>query len=67
MKVEYYVSFPTNHELQFTNTLGRDLPMMWYDFLPAVSKTALQNTDFGKANCPFNDANFNNNLAKAII
>ena len=41
--------------------------MMWYDFLPAVSKTALQNTDFGKANCPFNDANFNNNLAKAII
>ncbi|TGO25517.1 hypothetical protein BPAE_0078g00160 [Botrytis paeoniae] len=67
VKVEYYVSFPTNHELQFTDTLGRDLPMMWYDFLPAASKTALQNTSFGKAVCPFNDANFANNLAKAAI
>nr|ABB43261.1 necrosis- and ethylene-inducing protein 1 precursor [Botrytis tulipae] len=67
LKVEYFVQFPTNHELQFTDTLGRDLPMMWYDFLPGVSKAALQNTDFGSANCPFNDHNFANNLAKAQI
>ncbi|KAF7881455.1 hypothetical protein EAF00_011824 [Botryotinia globosa] len=67
LKVEYYVSFATNHELQFTKTLVRDLPMMWYDFLPAVSKIALQNTNFGKASCPLNDHNFANNLAKAAI
>ncbi|KAF7895743.1 uncharacterized protein EAF01_009705 [Botrytis porri] len=67
VKVEYFTTFPTNHELQFTDTLGRDLPMMWYDFLPAASKTALQNTDFGKAVCPLNDANFANNLVKAAI
>ncbi|APA09172.1 hypothetical protein SS1G_03080 [Sclerotinia sclerotiorum 1980 UF-70] len=66
-KVEYFVEFPTNHELQFTNTLGRDLPMMWYDFLPAVSKTALDNTKFGDANCPFNNANFARKLAEAQI
>ncbi|KAF7871747.1 hypothetical protein EAF04_003854 [Stromatinia cepivora] len=33
-KVEYYTEFPRNHELQFTNTPGRDLLMMWWDFFP---------------------------------
>ncbi|CAD6445752.1 b29d4030-e5d4-4845-8046-44addc3524ed [Sclerotinia trifoliorum] len=66
-KVEYFVQFPTNHEMQFTNTLGRDLPMMWYDFLPTVSKNALDTTDFVKANCPFNHDNFEKKLAAAQI
>ncbi|EOD48844.1 putative necrosis and ethylene inducing peptide 1 precursor protein [Neofusicoccum parvum UCRNP2] len=66
-KVEYFTSFPTNHELQFTDTLGRDLPMMWYDFFPQVSKDALETTDFGSAIVPFKNSNFLGNLAKAEV
>ncbi|KAF7927052.1 uncharacterized protein EAE98_006436 [Botrytis deweyae] len=67
-KVEYFVQFPKNHALQFTNTPGVDLPMMWWGFLPEVSKKALNVRDlFGAAVCPFNDDNFANNLAKAAM
>ncbi|KAL3425190.1 hypothetical protein PVAG01_04471 [Phlyctema vagabunda] len=66
-KVEYFTTFPTNHELQFTDTLGNDLPMILFESLPQVSQDALQNTDFGSANVPFKDANFDGNLEKAFI
>ncbi|RAL62499.1 hypothetical protein DID88_005064 [Monilinia fructigena] len=65
--VNYFASFPKNHELGWASTVGRDMPMMWYDFLPPVSKDALRDTSFGSAVCPFIDKNFAPNLAKAAL
>ncbi|KAI3395538.1 hypothetical protein diail_1200, partial [Diaporthe ilicicola] len=57
-KVEYFTRFPTNHELQFTDTVGKTYPISDWDAMPQAARTALQNTDFGSANVPFKDGNF---------
>lgn len=41
--------------------------MMWYDFLPAVSKNALETANFGAAICPFTNGRFASNLAQAAV
>lgn len=51
--VEYFATFPTNHELQFTQTVGNTYPVSDWDAMPDAAKSALQNTDFGSANPPF--------------
>lgn len=67
-KVEYFTSFPTNHELQFTNTEGKgDIPLIYWDALSPAARNALETTDFGSANVPFKDANFVPNLDKAVL
>lgn len=66
-QVEYFSSFPTNHELQFTNTGGNTLAISDWDAMPQVARDALQTTDFGSANVPFKDGNFEDNLAKAAL
>lgn len=57
---------PTNHELQFTGTVGNQLPVSDWDALPAAARDALQTADFGKANVPFKDGTFESNIAKAV-
>lgn len=64
-KVEYFTSFPTNHELQFTDTPGRDLALVDWDAIPQASRDALNSADFGKATVPFKDDTFDGNLDKA--
>lgn len=66
-QVEYFASFPTNHELQFTNTGGNTLPISDWDAMPQDERNALQWTDFGSANVPFKDGNFESNLANAAL
>lgn len=66
-QVEYFASFPTNHELQFTNTVGVKLAVSDWDAMPTAAKTAIQNTDFGSASPPFKDGSFESNLAKAAL
>lgn len=67
LKVEYFTTFPTNHELQFTGTFGRTYPISDWDALPQAAKDALENSNFGSANAPFKDANLDNNLARAAL
>lgn len=55
--VEYFASFPTNHELQFTETVGNTYPISDWDAMPEAAKSALQNTDFGDASPPFKVSN----------
>lgn len=64
--VEYFTSFPTNHELQFTSTVGLTHAISDWGAMPDAEKTALQNTDFGSANVPFKDGNFEANIDKAV-
>lgn len=51
--VEYFATFPTNHELQFTESEGTAYPVSDWDAMPEAAKKALQDTDFGQANPPF--------------
>lgn len=66
-QVEYFASFPTNHELQFTQTAGSALEVSDWDAMPAAAQAALQNTDFGSASVPFKDGSFEDNLTKAAL
>ncbi|KKK15461.1 NPP1 domain protein [Aspergillus rambellii] len=66
-KVEYFTNFPTNHELQFTNTLGRDLPLIAWDSMSPAARRGLEQANFGAATVPFKDSTFQGNLAKAAL
>lgn len=66
-KVEYFTSFPTNHELQFTGTLGRDLSLIAWESMPEAARKGLEEADFGKATVPFKESTFKGNLEKAAI
>lgn len=55
--VEYFATFPTNHELQFTETVGNTYPVSDWDAMPDAAKSALQDTDFGDASPPFKVSN----------
>ncbi|KAK2600675.1 hypothetical protein N8I77_010193 [Diaporthe amygdali] len=65
-KVEYFTTFPTNHELQFTDTVGKTYPISDWDAMPQAAKTALQDTNFGSANVPFKDGNFESKVREAL-
>lgn len=69
LQVEYMTNFPTNHELQFKTSPGRDLSMVDWDTLPGPARTALNTHNFGKATVPFKDDKdtFTANLDKAWI
>ncbi|OLN87238.1 hypothetical protein CCHL11_03668 [Colletotrichum chlorophyti] len=58
---------PINHQLIFTSDVGGQQPLIAWESLPSAARTALTNTDFGDANVPMKDANFQNNLAKAAL
>ncbi|MCL0330678.1 NPP1 family protein [Apilactobacillus xinyiensis] len=48
------------------NQVGGQQPLIdWNDLTPAA-RNALTNTDFGKANVPFKDGSFENNLNKSL-
>lgn len=66
-QVEYFTSFPTNHELQFTDTAGTVLAVSDWDAMPQASRDALNTVDFGKASVPFKDGSFESNLEKAVL
>lgn len=65
--IRYYSTWPVNHQLGFTSTVGGLQPLIAYESLTDAARTALANTDFGSANVPFKDANFENNLALAEL
>ncbi|KAJ4335000.1 hypothetical protein N0V95_009028 [Ascochyta clinopodiicola] len=66
--IEYFTSFPTNHELQFTDTVGKSYWISDYDAMPTAVKDVLASTTlFGDANVPFRPDNFEGNLEKAFI
>lgn len=68
VKVEYFTRFPTNHELQFTNTVGRSYWISDWDCMPEAAKRALADSRaFGRGNVPFRPDNFISNLNLAYV
>ncbi|KAL1642075.1 hypothetical protein SLS58_005663 [Diplodia intermedia] len=67
LQVEYMTNFPSNHELQFKTSPGREQWMIDWQELPKASRDALNEHKWGAANCPFNDGNFIKNLNNAWV
>ncbi|KAM5356855.1 hypothetical protein ACJ41O_003501 [Fusarium nematophilum] len=70
VKVEYFTQLFLNHQLQWTNSDGRSYWISDWDAMPQKAKDALNQNNpnpFGKANVPFNNVNFQNNLRKAFV
>ncbi|KAB8075111.1 necrosis inducing protein [Aspergillus leporis] len=65
--VQYYSIWPVDHQCGLTSTVGGTQPLIAWESLPTAASTALEITDFGSANVPFKDANFDSNLAKATF
>ncbi|KAI0753416.1 necrosis inducing protein-domain-containing protein [Daedaleopsis nitida] len=65
--IRYYSSWPLDHQLGFTSDVGGTQPIIAYESLPNAARDALEDTDFGSANVPFKEANFQNNLQKAAL
>jgi hypothetical protein len=56
-----------DHSLGFTTTVGDQQPLVAWESLDSTIQDALADTDWGDANVPFIDANFENNLAEAEL
>lgn len=67
VKLEYFNTFPLNHEMQFSQTLGKLFPIINWDNMTEQTREALQKTDFGAANVPFKEGAFQNNLQEAML
>ncbi|KAG6614214.1 necrosis inducing-like protein NPP1 type [Phytophthora cinnamomi] len=65
-KIEYSTSWVIlDHSLSATSTAGETQDLIMWDQLTDAARTALEDTDFGDANVPFKDANFESKLANA--
>jgi hypothetical protein len=62
--IKYESIWPVDHSMGTTSTVGGQQPLIAWESLSTVAQTALEDTDFGSANVPFKDANFESNLAK---
>ena len=65
--VECFSTWPVDHQLGFTSTVGGTQPLIAYESLTNAARQALETTDFGAANFPFKNANFLNNLGEAKL
>ncbi|KAI1838123.1 hypothetical protein DTO006G1_4110 [Penicillium roqueforti] len=65
--IKYQSIWPVNHSLGLTTTVGGTQPLVAWESLSTVVQDALDTTDFGAANVPFDDGNFASNLAKATF
>ncbi|KAI1874099.1 uncharacterized protein JN550_002678 [Neoarthrinium moseri] len=66
--IKYYTAYSIlDHSMGFTDTVGGQQPLIAWDSMPTVAQEALANKDWGDANVPFIDSNFESNLAKAVL
>ncbi|KAJ5486805.1 hypothetical protein N7530_001105 [Penicillium desertorum] len=65
--IKYESVWPVNHSLGLTTTVGGTQPLVAWESMSTVVQNALDTTDFGSGNVPFNEANFAANLAKATF
>ncbi|KAM0276011.1 hypothetical protein ACHAQH_007181 [Verticillium albo-atrum] len=68
-KIKYYqdVNFFGTHSVGTTGNEGRYQPIIGWDFMNSNEQGTLNSVDWGDANCPINNGNFNNNLGKAAL
>ncbi|RLN88412.1 hypothetical protein BBJ28_00010584 [Nothophytophthora sp. Chile5] len=64
-KIDYYSVLLVNHAFRMTSDTGETQDLIMWDQLTDAARTALEDTDFGDANVPMKDANFETKLANA--
>ncbi|GMF32958.1 unnamed protein product [Phytophthora fragariaefolia] len=64
-KIDYYSVLLINHAFRMTSDTGKTQELIMWDQLTDTARMALENTDFGDANVPFKNANFETKLANA--
>ena len=65
--ISYESTWPLDHQLAFTSTVGGQQPLIAWESLTAAAQETLNTFDFGSAIVPFTDADFQSNLAKAAL
>ncbi|KAJ5354928.1 hypothetical protein N7541_005972 [Penicillium brevicompactum] len=65
--IKYESIWPIDHSCGLTTTVGGTQPLVAWESLSSVVQDALDTTDFGSANVPFNENNWASNLAKATF
>ncbi|KAL2812710.1 NPP1 domain protein [Aspergillus granulosus] len=63
--IRYYSTWPVNHQLGLTETVGGSQPLVAWESLTEAAQGALESTDFGDATVPFKEGTFAGNLASA--
>lgn len=66
-RIVYENTLVVNHALALSTEEGGKHPLIAWESLPAPAVTALQDTDFGSANVPIKNGNFENNIALATF
>ncbi|KAH6676105.1 necrosis inducing protein-domain-containing protein [Plectosphaerella plurivora] len=66
-KLGYRHFWPVNHQIVFTGDQGGQQPLIAYESLTDAARRALDETNFGSANVPFNSYNFARNLERAAL
>lgn len=65
--IGYTSYWPLNHQMIFTDEVGGEQPLIAWESLTEAARTALTDTDFGSANVPMKDANFEDRLESALL
>ncbi|RLN48870.1 hypothetical protein BBJ28_00017289 [Nothophytophthora sp. Chile5] len=65
-KIDYSTTYVViDHSLSATSSSGETQDLIMWDQLTTAARTALEDTDFGSANVPFKEANFQTKLGDA--
>ncbi|KAF2650304.1 NPP1-domain-containing protein [Lophiostoma macrostomum CBS 122681] len=66
--IKYYSAYSIlDHSMGFTSTVGGMQPLVAWESLSTTVQSALADKDWGDANVPFIDSNFEANLAEAVL
>ena len=65
--IRYYSTWPLDHQLGFTSTVGGQQPLIAWESLTAAAQRTLNTFDFGSAIVPFTEADFESYLAEAAL
>lgn len=65
--IRYYSTWPLDHQLGFTITVGAQQPLIALESLTAAAKETLNTFNFGSAVVPFRDDNLQSYLAQAVL
>lgn len=65
--IAYNTDGVMNHELHLGTEEGGEQPLIEWEAIGKTARQALTNADFGDANVPLKDGNFEDNLSKASL
>lgn len=65
--IQYYSTWPLDHQLGFTSTVGGQQPLIAWESLTDAARETLNTYDYGSAIVAFKDSDFESYLAEAEL